>query len=202
MMLLSIILISAWWLFKRCSDDWKTVVIGSLIGASGFPLAAIGLIYFAAAQFAFHIHLIPSFDPTWLNISTASDGCKHPWFLAPCLPHPVQSLHCMHHCQEGSHCVLDLLGSWMGSLVPWASPVDCHERIRICSNSAPMLHLTIPFLPLHIKHSSQSPLPTSYLHSHLDGMFSVAQSITASPSSFPSSPLLLLLAIGLCIELD
>ena len=52
MILLSIILFSAWWLFKKCSDDWKTVVIGSLIGASGIPLAAIGLIYIAAAQFA------------------------------------------------------------------------------------------------------------------------------------------------------
>jgi hypothetical protein len=75
MMLLSIILISAWWLFKRCSDDWKTVVIGSLIGASGIPLAAIGLIYIAAAQFAApHTPPLPSFppfDPTWFNISTA-----------------------------------------------------------------------------------------------------------------------------------
>ena len=62
------------------------------------------------------------------------DGCKHSWLLAPCLPHPVQSLRCLHHCQEGSHCVLDLLGGWMGSLLPWTSPVDCHECIRICSN--------------------------------------------------------------------
>ena len=48
---LGVILVFAWFLFKACSDDWKTVVIGSLIGASGFPIAAIGLLYFSVAIF-------------------------------------------------------------------------------------------------------------------------------------------------------
>ena len=47
---LGIILISAWLLFRTCSDKWKTVIVGSLIGAAGFPLAAIGLVYFTVAQ--------------------------------------------------------------------------------------------------------------------------------------------------------
>ena len=115
------------------------------------------------------------------------DGCKHPWLLVHCLPHPLQSLHRMHHCQEGSHCVPDLLGGWMGSMVPWTSSVDCNDHIRMGSNcfSSPV---SIPFLRLHIGHSSPLPLPTSFLHSPLDGMLSAAQSITASPSSCLSSP--------------
>ena len=47
---LGIIGVSAWILFKACSDDWKIVVVGSLVGASGFSLAAIGLLYFTVAQ--------------------------------------------------------------------------------------------------------------------------------------------------------
>ena len=65
---LGIIGVSAWILFKACSDDWKIVVVGSLVGASGFSLAAIGLLYFTVAQFP-AFHLLPSFDPTWFNIA-------------------------------------------------------------------------------------------------------------------------------------
>ena len=60
---LGIIGVSAWILFKACSDDWKIVVVGSLVGASGFSLAAIGLLYFTVAQFP------TGFVTTWFNIA-------------------------------------------------------------------------------------------------------------------------------------
>ena len=60
---LGIIGVFAWIIFKPCSDDWKIVVVGSLLGASGFSLAAIGLLYFTVAQFP------TGFDPTWFNIA-------------------------------------------------------------------------------------------------------------------------------------
>ena len=60
---LGIIGVSAWILFKACSDDWKIVVVGSLVGASGFSLAAIGLLYFTVAQFP------TDFVTTWFNIA-------------------------------------------------------------------------------------------------------------------------------------
>ena len=63
---LGIIGVSAWILFKPCSDDWKIVVVGSLVGASGFSLAAIGLLYFTVARFS---AVDPTFDPTWFNIA-------------------------------------------------------------------------------------------------------------------------------------
>ena len=66
---LGIIGVSAWILFKACSDDWKIVVVGSLIGASGFSLAAIGLLYFTVAQFPTVPPATPPFDPTWFNIA-------------------------------------------------------------------------------------------------------------------------------------
>ena len=67
---LGVILVSAWILFKACSDDWKIVVVGSLVGASGFPLAAIGLMYFTVAQFTPTGSSDP-IDPTWINIATS-----------------------------------------------------------------------------------------------------------------------------------
>jgi hypothetical protein len=66
---LSIIGVSAWILFKARSDDWKIVVVGSLLGASGLPLAAIGLVYFTVAQFV-PVGSAPTIDTTWINIAT------------------------------------------------------------------------------------------------------------------------------------
>ena len=68
---LGIIAVTAWIFFKACSDDWKVVILGSLLGASGFSLAAIGLLYSTVAQFVPTPIAATSFDPTWFHIAVS-----------------------------------------------------------------------------------------------------------------------------------
>ena len=80
----------------------------------------------------------------------------------------------MHHCEEGSHCVFDLLIGWLGSMVPWTSfGYRCHHiPVLPSTTSPPHPRLCFPFLCFYgihccLHHQHRTCRCTRMVHSRL-----------------------------------
>ena len=143
------------------------MVVGSLLGASGFPLAAIGLIYFTVAQSTVSGSpgFPPDFDRTWFNIAISLLIISIIGFLL--LAYLIYINTC-HKCISAKKAVIVSLIFLCAGWATWSLGRLLYVAIVTFQYSmSTFAPLPLSFLPLPLQHSSLFPSSTLYLSLHL-----------------------------------